>query len=155
MAISGQNTYAGPTIVAGGTLQLAAGSASGINGAGWTIENVSGNAATISGGSATLTSGGSTFNNVWCNNPLTGLTTQPWTASFTYSDIANGGLGALSDGGQFILQTAGPTARTTARPTGRPSPDTAPRPRSTGTCRTPPRWALASAPARRSETPAF
>ncbi len=102
------STYTGPTIVSGGTLQLASPIYSGITNSGWTIQNTSGAAPTISGDTASLTPSGGEFNNLWCNTPMAGLTNQPWTASFTYLDANAQG----TDGGQFILQTKGPSART-------------------------------------------
>ena len=121
----GGHSYSGATNVSNGTLQLPAGT-SGLSICGWTVQHVQGGyIPTIGNNTVMLTNGGGGIgNNLWCNTPVLGLSNQPWTASFTYSDT-NGNWG---DGGAFILQNAGTLAKGAQYVPGKPSAGSTPRP---------------------------
>ena len=107
--LSAGNFYTGPTSVNSGTLQLAAGPASGFSAGNWTVQHIQGGyTPTVVNNTVMLTNGnGHIQNDLWNNTPVAGLATQPWTVSFTYSDTN----GVFGDGGAFILQTLGTLAK--------------------------------------------
>jgi len=75
----------------------------GTNGSGWNIVNGLGNTSSIANNVLTFTNAQSMYNGIWYDTPLSGLASSAWTASFVYTNES----AALTDGGSFMIQTAG------------------------------------------------
>ena len=95
LTLATNRTYAGPTTVNGGTLQISTPlgiSGLGGNGTGWTLKGSNSPAIGVSGNVLTLTQNGvgSTGDALWYNTPLP-LSGTPFTINFTYFDAATGG----------------------------------------------------------------
>ena len=93
--------YATQGYVAGVTSASVAGF--GGNGTGWHVANSSGAASTIANDVLTLTNANNMYNGVWYGTPVSGLSSKPWTTSFTYTNQT----ATETDGGSFMIQTAG------------------------------------------------
>jgi autotransporter-associated beta strand protein len=113
LVLTANQTYSGPTLVSGGTLQLAptSGSLSGFggNGAGWTLNG----GPTVSNNVLTLTDGNRTeARSAFLNTPVP--VNVPFVTSFTFASSAgvNSLNGFLADGVCFVLQNdnRGPNA---------------------------------------------
>jgi autotransporter-associated beta strand protein len=108
LALSMSQTYAGPTVVNGGTLQISSPQALngfGGNGTGWTFNRSGANAniVGVSGNQFTLTNSVSanTTTSLWYNTPLP-MAGTPWTVTFTYLDSSGSG----ADGACLVLQSS-------------------------------------------------